>query len=62
MPGSPDNRRLGTKPGKFINETNADLANNTNYEVSTPAGPGFFQLLAASSGVTRGSCGFSLAR
>jgi len=35
-----DNRHLGAKPGKLINEANADLANNTNYEVSTPARKG----------------------
>ncbi len=31
-----DNRHLGTKPGKLVNEASAELANNTNYEVSTP--------------------------
>jgi hypothetical protein len=30
-----DNRHLGDKPGKLVNEANAELANNTNYEVST---------------------------
>ncbi len=31
-----DNRHLGAKPGKLLNEAGAELANNTNYEVSTP--------------------------
>ncbi len=28
-----DNRHLGARPGKLIDEASADLANNTNYEV-----------------------------
>lgn len=35
-----DNRHVGAKPGKLLNEANAELANNTNYEVSTPARKG----------------------
>ena len=35
-----DNRHLGAKPGKLINEANADLANNKTYEVSTPSRKG----------------------
>jgi hypothetical protein len=31
-----DNRHLGAKAGKLINEANAELANNTNYEVIVP--------------------------
>lgn len=31
-----DSRHLGDKPGKLINEANADLANHTNYEVIPP--------------------------
>lgn len=32
-----DNRHLGAQPGRLLNEANAELANNHNYEVSTPA-------------------------
>ena len=32
-----DNRHLGTKPGKLIDEAIADLANNANYEVRSVA-------------------------
>ena len=32
-----DNRHLGAKPGKLLNEASAAVASNTNYEVSTPA-------------------------
>ncbi len=30
------NRHLGAMPGKLLNEANAEVANNTNYEVSSP--------------------------
>ncbi len=32
-----DNRHLGAKPGKLIDEASAELANNTNYEVRSVA-------------------------
>ena len=32
-----DNRHLGAKPGKLIDEASAELANNANYEVRTVA-------------------------
>jgi hypothetical protein len=32
-----DNRHLGVKPGTLLNEANAAVANNENYEISTPA-------------------------
>ncbi len=32
-----DNRHLGAKPGKLIDEASADLANNTHYEVRSVA-------------------------